>query len=137
MNGRMALACAAAAVAMAGCSIYKPGGSGFSDDTFTYYSLAHMPVTVTLVDSRTGQTLWTYEVPVGRQLTLRFEEAYAPENKLTPALLRWQELKQGTSFGTLESTMLVPDKYSRRLEPVYRSQPEMPQGVSASAEPAN
>ena len=136
MNGRTALACVAAMIGLTGCSIYKPGGTGWSDDTFTYFGLPHQPVTVTLIDTRTGQTLWTYEVPVGRQLTLRFDEDYAPDNKMTPALLSWQEMKQGTRYGALENTMLVPDKYSRRLDPTYRDEPEFPQGTSASADPA-
>lgn len=137
MNGRMSMACVAAAiVSLAGCSTYKPGGSGFSDDTFTYYSLSHQPVTVAIVDTRTGQTVWTYEVPVGRQLTISFQDDYAPENTLTPARLTWQEMKQGETGGTLENSMLVPNRYCRRIDPTYRPQPEMPKAASASAEPA-
>jgi len=134
MKVRTAMACAAAVAILAVQGCYKPGGSGFSLDTFTYYGTPHQPVTVTIIDTRTGETAWSYEVPVGRQLTLKFLDDYAPENTLTPTKLTWQEFELGTTSGTLESSILVPDRYARRVDVTYRPQPEMPTTTSANAE---
>ncbi len=125
-------ACAAAVLGLAGC--YKPGGPGYSDDTFTYYGLPHQPVTVTILDTRTGETVWSYEVAVGRQLTMSFIDDYAPENVMTPTKLTWQEFERGTRSGTLDNSILVPDRYSRRVDVSYRPQPEMPRGASAGVD---
>jgi len=133
MNVRTAVVCAAAITALSGCG-YRPGGPGYSDDTFTYISQPHNPVTVTLVDTRTEKPVWTYEVPAGRQLTIRFLDDYAPDNTMSPTKFTWQEMERGTHYGTLENSMLVPDRTARRLDVEYRTQPELPQGVSASAD---
>src|SRR5262245_40626309 len=80
MTGKFSVGLAAfALLGAAGCA-NKPGGPGYSDDTFTYYSLPHEPVTLSLMDTRTGQTVWTHEVPVGRELTVSFLEGTAPDN---------------------------------------------------------
>lgn len=134
MNKATVFVCGVAASALAACG-YAPGGSGVSNDTYTYYSLPNQPVTVTLVDTRTGKPCWSYEVPVGRQLTFSFTDDFAPENTRTPTKLTWQEFKRGTKEGSLENSMLVPDRYSRRIDVEYRKHPEMPQAaVSESAE---
>lgn len=119
-------ACVAFGLISTGCSTYAPGGSGFSDDAYTYQSTAHVPQSVTLTDTRTGQTLWTYEIPVGRQLTVRFMRDSEPENVLTPDTMYWEEMDLGTHYGYLDNSMLVPNRGGRRLDPATRPAPEMP-----------
>ncbi len=114
-----------------GCSTYSPGGSGFSDDAFTFQSTEQVPQSVTLVDTRTGQTLWTYEVPVGRQVTVRFERDINPDNTLTPDEMYWEEMEIGTHHGYLDNSMLVPSKSGRRLDVAVRPAPEMPATATA------
>jgi hypothetical protein len=111
---------------LSGCTTLKPGGSEWSDDAFTWYSTPHQPTTVTLQDTRTGQALWTYEVPVGRQLSIQFFEAADPNNMNTPDEMRWQELPIGTVFATLENVLPVPNKEGRRVDWIIRSHPEFP-----------
>jgi len=133
MSVRTAMACAATAVlGLQGC--YVPGGSGFSRDTFTYYGIPDQPPTVTILDTRTGETVWTYEVPVGRQLTMRFVDDYASDNVMKPTKLEWQDMELGTRSGTLENSIFVPDRYSRRVDVTYRPAPEMPKGASADVD---
>lgn len=118
----------AAAVGLGGgCNIYRPGGTGYSVDTHTYISESHLPVNVTLVDTRTGESLWTYEVPVGRQLTLRFYDRSATsKDAVLPDLMRWEEMAPKTTSGQLRNTMNVPPSSARRLDVTYRPEPEMP-----------
>lgn len=121
------------ALAATGCSTYVPGGSGFSDDAYTYPSTPQTPQTVTLTDTRTGQTLWTYEIPVGRQLTVRFMRDSEPENVLTPDTMYWEEMDAGTHYGYLDNSMLVPNRDGRRLDPMVRPAPEMPTAAAPGA----
>lgn len=114
----------AGAAGLPGCSTYQPGCSGFADDAHTYYSLPLEPKTVTLVDTRTGQTLWTYEIPANRQLTLRFYEDQSPDTPGTPAKLYWQEFDIGTKQGNLDNEIPAPDFRNRRLDWYIRPAPE-------------
>lgn len=117
----------------AGCSLYRPGGSGWSDDAFTYFSKPYTPATVTLVDTRTGENLWSYEVPVGRQLTLRFYKIQKTKDEAMPDLMRWDDYPQGKEQAILRNTMQVPPASGRRLELTYRKTPEY--GPRALLEP--
>lgn len=109
-----------------GCAIYSPGGSGFSNDAYTYVSTVHEPKTITIVDTRTGERFWTYEIPAGRQLVVRFYEDMYRDNSNTPAAMRWQEMPAGQLFGSLANVMAVPDARSRRVDMDLRPGPEMP-----------
>lgn len=122
-----------AGAALSGCATYSPGGSGFADDTHTYYSVPHEPKTVTLVDTRTGQTLWTYEIPVNRQLTVRFYDDQSPDTPATPAKFYWREFEIGTTQGNLDNEMLVPDFRNRRLDWFIRPAPEFPHTPAKAA----
>lgn len=121
-------ACAAllGAGVLGSCATYTPGGSGFSNDAYTYYSTPHQPMNITLVDTRTGERFWSYEIPAGRQLVVRFYEDQYRENSNTPAAMRWQEMPLGQKYGTLSNVMAVPDAGSRRVDMDVRPGPEMP-----------
>lgn len=70
-----------------GCNTYKPGGALQSHDTFTYFSEAHTPVTVTVVDTRTKEAIFVNEVPVGKQLVIRFYDEQNDSNVIRPAAM--------------------------------------------------
>ena len=57
--GFASVSLAAAAFSLSGCNIYRPGGSLRSNDTFTYIANEHMPLTVTLMDTRVNEPVWT------------------------------------------------------------------------------
>lgn len=128
----IAAASLAAALSGAGCSTYVPGGSGFSDDAFTYASTEHVPQSVALIDTRTGQTIWTYEIPVGRQLTVRFEKNINPDNVLTPDEMYWEEMDAGTHHGYLDNSILVPGHNARRIDVITRPAPEIPTAAATT-----
>ena len=118
-------------IGLPGCSAYRPGGGMMSRDVFTYPSTSDLPQTVMLKDVRTGATLWTYEVPVGRQLVVRFYDNANPDDARMPDMMKWEEIKLGHGGGDLTNSIAVPDKYSRRLDVELRARPE----VQAAATP--
>jgi hypothetical protein len=130
----LALASLTAAL-LGGCNAYSPGGSGKTNDVFTYESTAAMPATVVLKDMRSGETLWTNEVPVGKRLVVRFHSNRYKENPAMPDMMRWGVLKSGQKYGELDSEMAVPDQYSRRLDLIDREAGELPPGGRAIARP--
>lgn len=110
---------------LSGCNPYRQGGSGQSADTYTYISDAHTPKTVSLIDTRTGETVWSYEVPVGRQLTMRFYKNYqSAKDPNNPDTMRWEEFEAGTYYGGLHNTMNVPPQAARRIDFTLRNAPE-------------
>ncbi|HBS28089.1 MAG TPA: hypothetical protein DEB06_01250 [Phycisphaerales bacterium] len=113
---------------IAGC--YGPGGSFYSDDRYTYVSKEWQPWTVSLVDTRTGETLWTVDVPVGQQLVVSFREGTGP-NRNKPDLMSWDLMEAEKYTGALRNIVPVPPSHARRLEPTLRPVPEAPaqQGV--------
>lgn len=134
---RAALAAAIAAAGLAataattGCGLaYKPyyheSGSGAAIDQYTYVSRPWEPKTITLIDVRTNEPVWTVDVPVGKQLTMRFYEDKNPENTTTPDSMRWQIQDEGTKFGHMANTTLVPPAEVRRIDVELRAVPEAP-----------
>lgn len=119
-------------VFLAGCTTFKPGGSEWSDDAHTWYSTPQQPTTVSVMDTRTGQALWTYEVPVNRQLSIQFFKNVAPDNLNTPDEMRWDDLAIGTVFASLQNTLPVPNDQGRRIEWVVRARPEFPKDATGS-----
>lgn len=120
-------------VALSGCAgsglayrtYHDEGGTGASEDKFVYVSRPHEPKTITLVDTRTGESLWTMDVPVGRKLVLDFEEGEAPDTPNRPDLMRWELMQDSDLLGRLTNAMPVPNADSRRLDVTLRTSPEM------------
>lgn len=112
----------AALLSLAGCYT----SSGLGDNT--YLSTPDSPKTISLVDTRTGQTLWTVDVPVNRQLVLRFYENRPGNDRNRPDAMRWEIKEIGRSGGELSNLMPVPDKFSRRIDMTLRPIGEYPVG---------
>jgi hypothetical protein len=109
---------------LTGCNPYKQGGSGQSADTYTYISDAFAPKTVSLVDTRTGETIWSYEVPVGHQLTIRFYSKPGSPDPNNPDIMRWEEFATKNTYGVLRNVINVPPATARRLDFTLRATPE-------------
>ncbi len=120
----------AALLSATGC--YKEGGKGISLDLYTYKSTSQQPKTLTLVDTRTGEAIWTADVPVGQQLVVRF---YGNANKMDyyTDTMKWGIMPNGRVIAGLPNAMPVPGRIARRLDMTLRSVPEMP--ALTSAEP--
>ncbi len=124
MLARSLVTIATSMLVLTGC--HRPEGAlmTYTGQTSTYWSTESKPVTVTIVDTRTGKPFFTMEVPVGKQLTLDFVNDEGDDPVLTPDLMRWEVFERGTQMGTLRNAMSVPDSYARRIDVDYRPAPE-------------
>jgi len=131
------LGAAAATLLSAGCQsdYFKPRGTGFSADRFTYESTTWSPKTVELLDTRTDQTMWSVDVPVGQKLTIDFSDVPNPADPAYPDAMRWvvQPINRDSLGGA--QTMAVPNRHGRLVQMTLRSAPEMPDQTAASPEP--
>ena len=105
-------------------SYHDEGGSGVSQDAFVYVSRPHEPKTVTVMDTRTGEALWTMDVPVGRKLVIDFEENKADGTPDRPDLMRWELMDASDLTGRLGNAMPVPIASARRIDMTLRTGPE-------------
>lgn len=123
----------------AGC--YYEGGPLRSIDRFTYASTTWSPKTVTLVDTRTGEAMWSVDIPVGRQLVIDFDTSKDADNtQWLPDEARWDLMPDTRRHGQLQNKMKVPPPQARRIDVSLRPVPEMPSGApqaSTVAPPAN
>ena len=116
---------------------YSESGPGYSGDVHTYVSTAWRPWTVTLVDTRTGEAVWSTDIPVDQQLVVRFRKGAGPSEEL-PDLMDWGLMKAGTYYGHRKNRLPVPGRDARLLRPTMRAVPEMPGAILTKApEPAD
>lgn len=124
----LALGLLASSVLLGGC--YTEGGPGFTTDQHVYVSRPWQPWTITLRDTRTGQEFWSKDVPVGKKLVVKFIEGEGTSDKYTPDLMKWALVDEDRESGiTLASSLPVPGADSRRLEPMLRTSPELPESM--------
>lgn len=123
-----------AAGMLAGCAAgYSSGGPLASKDQFTYESTPTMPQSVAVVDTRTGETVWAMDIPVGQQLTILFKNTGKKANELGYDEMEWQLNVIGAPGRTLGNAMRVPPSYARRLDGTVR-EPEFGPVVAANAQ---
>lgn len=113
----------------AGC--YYEGGPLRSIDRFTYVSTSWQPKTVTLIDTRTGESMWSVDIPVGQQLVIDFNSSTreADNTQWLPDDAQWDLMPDNRRHGTLHNKMKVPPRQARRLDVSLRPVPEMPSGA--------
>ena len=114
-----------AMIAFVGC--HMPHGGWFSrtGGSHTYYSTEARPTTITLVDIRTGESLFAMDIPAGKQLTIDFEAGEGDDPVHRPDLLRYQIFDIGTTIGKLRSSLTVPPANVRRVDVSFRSGTEL------------
>lgn len=112
-----------AAATLAGC--YYEGGNFASLNQFTYVSTAWEPKTITLKDTRTGQDLWSVDIPVGKQLVIDFYRDTDP-HAFYPDTMRWGIMDDDVLTSRLDHEIRVPDRTSRRVDMELRPAPELP-----------
>lgn len=115
----------AAAVALGGC--YRPGGGMFymNPGPLTYFSTEMMPATVTVVDTRTEEPFFSIEIPPGKELVLTFIDDEGDDPVKTPDLMKYRIFKLGTTTGSLNNSLTVPNAACRRIDVDYREGPEL------------
>lgn len=121
------------------------GGCNAGHESYQFPSTTHTPQTVTLVNTRTGERLWSQEVPAGSQLNIAFVRSPGVAEEQHYDEMRWSITSLGRSPGSVLSTtptsrssmMRVPPPSERRLEVVVRDGPEdRPSAVGAVTPPA-
>ncbi|MBL8746963.1 MAG: hypothetical protein JNK58_11490 [Phycisphaerae bacterium] len=117
------MVCLSTAALVGGCN--SPGGMGYSADRFVYRSDEWQPWTVSLIDTRTGESVWSVDVPVGKQLVMGFRKGVGP-NEFKPDIMYWGITENGRAISRQSNQLPVPGAMSRRLEPVLRPTPELP-----------
>jgi hypothetical protein len=132
------LALSAMSAVLGGC--WTPGGTrGWSPDSYTYESFSYAPQTVTVKDVRTGETLWTYDIPVGMQLSFKFHPGARKDiDPNFPDLMKWDVWEVGTRFGQPRNELAVPGARDRLVDVTVRKSPELPETmrVNSGATPA-
>ncbi len=110
-----AMVCCGVLSALTGCRA--------SLDRHVYASSAWYPQTVTLMDTRTGESIWSVDVPVGKQLIVGFRDGVGP-NADKPDVMYWSITDAGRRASRGKSHMAVPDETARVLVPTKRTTPE-------------
>ena len=115
---------AASAGLVAGC--YRPHGAlmSYSGGAQTYYSTEMQPKTVRVLDLRTGEVIFSMDIPVGKQLTLDFSPGEGDDPVYSPDLMQYEIFDMGTMIGKLHNAMSVPSSNSRRVDIYMRPSPE-------------
>lgn len=115
------------AASVGGCTYLgnAPGGRGYSADRAVYRSTPHTPMTVSLRNTWTGEVLWTWEIPVGEQLVVRFSGPPSKAEAAGQDRMRWSLMPLGQNFDMLDNEMVVPPPSGRRLEGSLRDGPEL------------
>jgi hypothetical protein len=115
-------ALAATAVGVGGCHREGPW-PGASLDEFTYISRPWEPKTITVVDTRTNESVWSVDIPVGQELVVGFSKGTGP-NEYTPDEIVWGLMPAGQQFGQRHNRMPCPPSSARRLDMAIRAVPE-------------
>jgi len=97
--------------------------SGRSADRYRYESTTWQPKTVTLTDTRTGETAWSVDIPVGQALQVSFSEGTGP-NEYRPDEIRWEMAPIGRTIITPMNRQPCPPASARRLDMTLRATPE-------------
>jgi len=121
----------AAAIVTAGTLVGCMGGnsySGRSADRYRYESTSYSPKTISLLDTRTGETAWSVDVPVGQAIQISFSEGTGP-NEYRPDEIRWEMAPLDRFIVTPSNSQPCPPAYSRMIVMTERDKPE-PIGVN-------
>ena len=111
---------------------YYAGGNMASNGRFVYESTRDMPTSVDLRDQRSREIIWSFDIPVGQQLVIDFDEGDGGETERPGAdIMRWGAMPLGTTYKGLTSSIQVPTADDRILEPRIRSTPDVPEQASS------
>jgi len=111
------------AAGLLGAAILSSGGCS-SAEMYTYTSEAHSPKTITLINTATGEKVWTCDVPVGQKLEMRFAKKSEQAEELGYDELAWSLSGVSTEAKGRKSTVRVPPASQRRIDMTLRSIPE-------------
>lgn len=117
-NGRRDGLTRTAGVLGLGVAMFLPG---CLHERYSYASTAHMPLTITMKNTTSGETVWSYDVPVGQQLNLTFQRDADLADTQGYDDMVWTVADIGKSEKAKSSRLRVPPPSERRLEMTVRS----------------
>lgn len=122
---------------MAGCLPgTNPGGHAWSLDKHVYASTVWEPKTVIVTDTASGETLWVKEVPVGKQVVVRFFKGEARgDDPRRPDSMAWGMARINKAADDWEERIDVPGAEWRMISFELRPAPEYPRTPAPVAEP--
>ena len=114
----------ASTLCLAGC--YGPGGGiyPYSGGGYTYVSSEMRPVTISVIDTRTEEPFFKFEIPAGKQLTMNFLEGEGDDPVERPDRMVYAIWDAGTSMGRLTNQLTCPPTGCRRIDYTLRTGPE-------------
>ncbi|MEM9165721.1 MAG: hypothetical protein AAGB48_01715 [Planctomycetota bacterium] len=126
---------AATGLLVGGC--YSIGGVPASRDAATFESTSHLPATVSVIDTRTQEVIWSIDIPVGQKMRYRFyDKKKAPgATDARPALMRWAVAPTRGDLGSLENELAVPVASNRLVRYDVRESPEFVTSSSFTNQP--
>ncbi|MCC6426955.1 MAG: hypothetical protein IT435_09045 [Phycisphaerales bacterium] len=123
----------AAQFGLTACSPYQSGGAGRTADSFGYPSTSLNPQSLQLRDTRTGEVLWTYDIPIDRKIAISFAaDRNKEQNPAMPDEMCWAEWPIDQNYGSLDNRMPVPGPLYRRLD-VFQRKAEPTATTSAAS----
>jgi len=116
-----ALALCAVLLPTGGC-FYTRGGPWYSGNApLTYVSTPTSPKTVSVIDTRTGETVWSMDVPAGKKLVLKFDEN-ENEGQALSASMDWRLFDDPDQIrGGMTDSTPAPPVSARRVDMTLRA----------------
>ncbi|MBT4766753.1 MAG: hypothetical protein HOO04_00150 [Phycisphaerae bacterium] len=114
-----------------GCTMhdggYMPSAAG-TWSPMTFQSTAAVPKTVVIVDTRTGETVFELDIPLGKQLSVQFFK-YRTSRRDGPSrkdggsqyYMKYTVHTLGSTTGGLDESVDLPAAWNRRLDVFMRS----------------
>lgn len=133
-NGRISTRTAKALALTLGSSLLLPG---CMHESYSYASTAHMPLTVAMKNTTTGETVWSYDVPVGQQLNVSFQRDADLADSQGYDDMVWTVSQIGAFEKGRTNTLRVPPPSERRLDMTVRSSNEPRAAAPIESERAN
>jgi len=106
---------------LAGCHSPKGGWLPGDKSSTTYWSTETAPKSVTMIDLRTNEEVFSIDIPAGQQLTFDFVPGAGDDPVYRPDLMRYAVWELGTDTGKLRNSLTVPAAWSRRIEVTIRT----------------
>jgi len=111
---------------LGGCSVpgHYEGGNIASIDKHTYVSRPWDPKTIELVDTRDGSIVWSYELPVGKKLAIRFFDFEGNPEK--QPVMKWLVTDENNHSAGYDNSIPAPPRAVRKITWYQRPTPEYP-----------
>lgn len=104
-----------------------------SDDNYHYKSSPHMPLTITLVDTRTDEEIWSRDIPVGTGLKMSFSQNGKSDDPYGHSNMKWKVTGIADTEGERYGRLIVPTRAVRRIDVDVRESVELYQPVATPA----